>query len=299
MKTAGAVLAVLAVIAVAAPAQNVTVAATGTLSLSWQGSGPLQTSTQPVQGTTTLQNTQVGSVALTVGTTTTLTLTALSPPWPGPTMGWWSSATGDVRLRLTAGAPVAGVLRVGVVPACIAGSPPFVDVEDDGLLELVGAAGPAQTDVPVVLGLRPVTVRLYGSMVNFGATCAGSVSVEFVPQPANLATAGIACGPSLAATLLRPTAQPGRLTLHVDDQPNAPSSTFAALAFGATALAMGPTCGAGLLADGWVFVTPTAGGFDLPIPLAPALVGAVELQHVGLQLPWQLQWSNRVRLSLP
>ncbi len=294
-------LGTLSLLAAALPAQNVVVDASGTLTLGWQGNGPAQWLTQTVNGPTTLQSGQVGSAALTLGVTTTLTLSAQSPPWPGPTVGWWSNAAADVLVTYAATVPVAGILRLSLLPACSMGILPAVDVDDDGLFEIAPTGVATQVDVPAVLGPRPIVVRIVDSTVSFGAACVSTASIQFLAQPANLATAGVACGSSLAATLLSPTPQPGRLTLHVDDHPTTPAATFAALAFGATPLVTGPSCGPGLIADGWLFLTPTPAGFDLPIPLGAGLVGSVELQYVGLQLPLpsQLQWSNRVRLTLP
>lgn len=292
--------AIVFVFAAALSAQTITVTASGSLSLVWQGSGPVQTATQQVFGSTSLQVSTVGSAVLTIGPTTTLELEALDPPWPGGSQGWWSSASASVLVSYAADAPLAGVLRLDIDPACIMGMPPMIDVENDGLVEANSWQGTVQVDVPVVLGPRPIPVHLGADTVNFGgATCIVTSSIQFVPLVANLQTAGAACGPSLAASLLPPTQQPGRLTLHVDDDPAAPTSIAAALAFGSTALPTGPTCNPGLIADGWFFVMPTAGGFDLPIPLSSYLTGYVHLQYVGLLLPFSLQLSNRLSLTLP
>lgn len=279
-------------------AQTVSVQATGTLFLSAVGSGQPVTQTQPVVNSTSLQNAGVGNIVLSTGVATSLSTTASSPPWPGPTMGWYSLASADVTLRYSATAPVAGVLRLTVNPACVMVGPPFIDVGDDGLYEVPPSGLPSVVDVPVVLGPRPIVVRLYDQVVNFGSTCSSSMSVQFLPQVANLDTSGVACGPSLAAALLRPSTSNGRLWLHIDDAA-VPASLAAAIVFGSTPVAMGPTCGPGLVGDGWVLVTPTPGGFDLPVPLSTGLLGSVQLQHVGLQLPFQLLWSNRVGLTLP
>ena len=294
MKNCVAALCLLASL----PAQSIQVDATGGLLLSWQGSGGIQTVSTPVQGATTLANPSVGVITLTTGATTRLTLQPYSPPWPGPVQGWWSQASADVVVRYAASAPVAGVLRVVVTPACVMGTPPSVDVEDDGWFEAPPSGVPTAIDVPVVLGPRSMPIRLVNGSVNFGAACLSTIEITFVPQPTHLASAGVACGSSLAASLLPPSTQPGRLTLHVDDLP-VPVNVVAVLAFGATALPLGPTCALGLLADGSFLVSPTAGGLDIPIPLATGLVGAVELQYVGLQLPFLLEFSNRVRLTLP
>lgn len=280
------------------PAQSVLVGASGTLTLSMSGSGPVQTVTQAVNGTTTLLVGTVGIASLTTGTATNLSLHAFSPPWPGPTVGWWSQATGDVVVSYSASAPVAGVLRLDLAPACIMGMPPFIDVNDDGEREIPPTGVATTVDVPVVLGPRPIRIRIFDSVVNFGATCISTASVTFVPQPTNLVTAGTACGSSLAASMRPAALQTGQLTLHVDDLPTS-ASIVAAIAFGGTPTPMGATCGPGLVADGWLILTPAGGGFDLPIPLSAGLVGTVELQYVALQLPFLLQWSNRVGLTLP
>jgi hypothetical protein len=86
--------------------------------------------------------------------------------------------------------------------------------------------------------------------------------------------------------------------LHVDDL-QMPANVLAAVVFGRTALPLGVTCGPGLVVDGSFLRVPTAGGFDFPIPLSAGLVGTLELQYVGLQLPLLLQYSNRVQISLP
>lgn len=294
MKLAGAVCFVLASL----PAQSIQVDASGTLMLAWQGSGAMQTQSAPVQGATTLTNAGVGTITLATGVTTTLTLAAASPPWPGPVQGWWSQASADVVVRYSATAPVAGVLRFDVVPACIMGMPPSVDVGDDGLYEVAPSGLPSTVDIPVVLGPRPIPIRLTDTVVNFGATCVSTMTVTFVPQPSQLASTGVPCGSSLAASLLPPSTQPGRLTLHVDDL-QMPANVLAAVVFGRTALPLGATCAPGLVVDGSFLRLPTAGGFDFPIPLSAGLVGTLELQYVGLQVPFLLEYSNRVRISLP
>ena len=283
-------------LASAAPAQIVSATATGTLSIGWQGSGPAQSVSQPVGGVSaSVQVATVGSAALAVGATTTLTITAESPPWPGPTQGWWSDAGADVLVTYTASAPVAGVLRLQIAPTCVV-FPPMIDVEDDGIVEASFVPAGAWVDVPVVLGLRPVPVRLRAQVVNFGATnCSYAPSISFLPQPAQLTTAAVPCGVTASASLSPPTAVAGALVLHVDDA----ASVAAALVFGATPIQPGPSCGPALLVDGALFATPTAGGYDVAIPLVPALMGSVEMQCVGLLLPVQLQWSNRVSLTLP
>ena len=42
-----------------------------------------------------------------------------------------------------------------------------------------------------------------------------------------------------------------------------------------------------------------AGGFDLPVPLATGLTGSIHLQHIALQLPFTLQLSSRLRVTVP
>lgn len=155
-----------ALLAFSLQAQTATVTATGSLDLAWQGGGPTQSASQTVTGAATLQVSTVGSATLTLGTTSTLVLDALSPPGGG--WGWWSSASGDVLLSFTATAPIAGVLRLDIVPACIGGGPPTIDVEDDGLIEADGGPGPTTVDVPVVLGPRAIPVRVRADTVNFG-----------------------------------------------------------------------------------------------------------------------------------
>ncbi len=104
-----------------------------------------------------------------------------------------------------ADAPLAGVLRLYIDPACIMGMPPMSDVENDGLVEANSWQGTVQVDVPVVLGPRPIPVRLGADTVNFGgATCIVTSSIQFVPLVANLQTAGAACGPSLGGVVALP-----------------------------------------------------------------------------------------------
>lgn len=294
MKLVVAALSLLASLS----AQSLQVDATGALMLTWQGSGAVQTVSTPVQGSTTLSNSGVGLITLSTGTTTTLTLQPYPPPWPGPVQGWWSQASADVVLRYSASSAAAGVLRISAVPSCMMGMPPSVDVEDDGFYELPPSGLPSTVDIPVVLGPRPVPIRIQGTSVNFGASCLSTIEVSFVPQPSKLVTNGVACGSSLAASLLPPSTQPGRFTLHVDDL-QMPANVLAAVVFGRTALPLGVTCAPGLVVDGSFLRVPTAGGFDFPIPLSAGLVGTLELQYVGLQLPLLLQYSNRVQISLP
>ncbi len=42
-----------------------------------------------------------------------------------------------------------------------------------------------------------------------------------------------------------------------------------------------------------------AGGFDLPFSLATGLTGSIHLQPEALPLPFTLQLSNRLRVTLP
>lgn len=270
---------------------QVQVTASGSLAVAASVSPSPQTAT--VTGATTLSVPQFGSVTLTVGPTSLLTLVPLSPP--NPWSGWWTSTSGIVLLELTSPVPTAGVLRLHAVPACAALGPAsmMIDVDDDGSAE-AGLLAPGPIDVPVVLGSRPVRVRLIAQSVNWGATCQATLEVAFVPQPAQLQVLLPACGPDVAATLRAPAAGPGLLRLEVGGMDGVLGVLFA----GATPLA--PTgCGPFTTADATMLLTPSPAGARVDVPLAPALIGTARVQYVDLSLPFALEWSNGVQLTLP
>lgn len=277
-------------------AQAVTVSAAGDFYFGWQGPGPFQVVSQAVTGPITFAQPTVGSISLTTGSVTTLTVRADSPPWPGPVQGWWSQAVAILDVTYTSDVPVAGILRLSLTPACMMGMAPFLDVEADGLYEIAPTGLPTTVDVPVVLGPRGVVIHIEDTTVNFGAACLSTASIEFLPQPTNLSTTGVACGPNFSASLLPPATSEGRMTLHLEGDSQ---SVIAAIVLGGTPLPMGLVCGQGLVDDALVLLTPVAAGFDVPVPLSTGLVGSIELQYVGAQSPVQLAWSNRLTLTLP
>lgn len=238
-----------------------------------------------------------GVLNASLGTTTSLVVTSQAS-------GWYSvSSVADLRLHYAANAPLAGVLRfTGTSGLASFQALVRVDVDGDSQFEvlLTTAQSSAVVDVPVVLGPRsiPVDVDIRVQSSVPGQALASSVTVQFLPN-ANLTTSGVACDSRLTASMRKPTVgTDGRLWLHVDDAPT-PASVVGAVLVGSTALPMGATCGQGLIDDALVLVNPATGVVDLPVALSPALLGSVNLQYVGLQLPGQLRWSNRIELTLP
>jgi len=192
------------------------------------------------------------------------------------------------------------VLRITGTPGAISAFV-FVDVDADGQNELAlgSPQAAAVVDVPVVLGPRAIAVDVdLSASVGSSQGSSANVTVQFLPQ-ANLSTDGVGCSSILAASMRKPTATTaGRLWLHVDDTV-APASVIGAFLLGSTPLQMGATCGQGLVDDALILVNPAAGVVDLPAALSTALLGSVDLQYVGLKLPFQLAWSNRIELTLP
>lgn len=276
-------------------AQSLVVTATGTLLVQWQPAyGPPHQVSQPVVGASTVVHvSSVGTASLTVGPTTVMTLDAEDPPLPS--WGMWSHAAGNVVVHYAATAPVAGVLRLQMVPSCLM-SNPTIDVDDDGLAEMDLATTTPYVDVPIVLGTRPVPVRIVAATVNFGgATCTYAPTIQFLPQPANLTTASPPCGPLLGASLRTPTTAAGKLTLRIGSMTGIAGVLFA----GSTPTPPAPGCGPATNVDASVLLSPTANGVDIPVTLSPSLLGVHVLQYVELVLPFQLLWSNDVRLVLP
>lgn len=275
---------------------QMTVQITGTLTAGQGVSGGTSTFPYPVTGPG-FTGAPWGSLSATLGTTTSLSLSASKYAFATS-----ASAVGDLRLLYAANAQLAGVLRfTGIVAPGLGTASLSVDVDGDGQAELAmgSIAATSVVDVPVVLGPHAIAVDvdLSGSTNANGPTGA-SLNVQFLPQ-ANLNTDGVVCGAGLTATLRKPTATTaGRLWLHAEDPPY-PASVIGAFLIGSTPLAMGTTCGQGLVIDALILVNPASGGVDLPAALSTALLGTVELQYVGLQLSGQLRWSNRIEMTLP
>jgi len=290
-----AFLLVLALLAQSVCAQ-LTVAATGTLSATLNpGSAIQQVTQQPVTGSTSWYVGH-GSADLSLGPTTTLSIQAVRQP-----LTYAASAAADVRLLYGSPVPVAGLLRFTATTGPGASSV-RVDVDDDGQLELswsafVGGQGPT-ADVPVVLGPAPLAIEVDVEAFTFAVAniASASLTVQFLPQ-ANLSTSGVACGATIGASMRKSTiSADGRVWLHFHEEPF--GSDFAAVLFGVTPLPMGISCGPGL-DESWFLVTPSPTGIHLPIVLSIGGLGSAYVQYVGLQLPDQLRWSNRIGLTLP
>ena len=270
---------------------QLTVTATGTLTAYRNQMGIVTQASQPVSGSTNL-SVGYGTIDLSLGPTTTVSAFANSGSGPAPAV---AEARADVVLLHGSAAPMAGLLRFtrtsGPGIATVS-----VDVEGDGLFELPSWA-PGPIDVPVVLGPIPLAIEVDVQVVTLlSTTASASLTVQFLPQ-ANLSTSGAGCGATISASMLKSTATAdGRLWLHFHEQPF--GSDFAAVLFGVTPLPMGVTCGPGL-DEGWFFVTPSPTGVHLPIVLSTGGLGSAYVQYVGLQLPDQLRWSNRIGLTLP
>ncbi|MFY9344552.1 MAG: hypothetical protein WAT39_18820 [Planctomycetota bacterium] len=280
---------------VAAATAQLQVTATGTLNVAYTSPGGPQSSSQPISGPlTTATLPTFATASLAVGLTTTLSLQAGPPPSGFP---YYSLASGNALVTYTTGSPIAGVLTLQMNPTCL-GSLPYVDVNDDGSNELDGAMGAATATIPVVLGQATVKVRIHATTMNVGfPNCAYAVSVTFSPTATNLQTVQLPCGPTLSATLRRPTATPatnGELKLHVGNMTGVVGVLFAG-----SILAPGPTCGPASNADASVLVTPSPAGVSIPLVIPPAVLGVFSLQYVDVVLPLQLRWSNAVQATLP
>ncbi len=273
------------------PAQTILVTATGGLQVAYQPSyGGVVTQPMPVAGATALTLPGIGSAQVTVGTSSALRVTADSPPFG--CYGCWSSASGNVRFTFAASTPLAGVLRLSVAPACLMASPPWVDVNDDTTWELVGIQATQSVDVPVVLGQRPIPVRVDALTVNFGgAVCSYPVTVQFVPQASALDVVGPACGPSLAASLTE--AGTRTLTLAVGGM----NGVLGALAIGGAPSPVGG-CGPAGVPVCAVLLTPQPQGVAMPVPVPAGLTGLVTLQCAELSANGTLAFSNGVRALL-
>ncbi len=273
---------------------QMTVQITGTITANMNLSGSSQQTTSPVTAAG-VAGAPGGILVTTLGTTTSLNLSSFAYSF-----AFSASGIADLRLHYAASTPLAGVLRITGTPGAIAAFV-AVDVDADGQAELVLGSPQAATtvDVPVVLGPRPIVVDVdLSASVGSNQGSSANVTVQFLPQ-ANLSTDGVGCGSILAASVRKPTATTaGRLWLHVDDAPT-PASAIGAILIGSTPLPMGATCGQGLIDDALILVNPASGVVDLPAALSTALLGSVDLQYVGLKLPFQLAWSNRIELTLP
>lgn len=280
------------ILAPSASGQSVQVGATGIISVSYQpSSGGVVTQVQPVAGSSTLALPGVGTAQLTVGATSTLTLTADSPPWG--CYGCWSQAMGDVRLAVSAATPIAVVLRLSVVPACWMGMPPTLDVNDDGSYELVGLLATQTLDVPVVLGTEPVPVRMGGNAVNFGgANCTATLTVSFLAQPSQLAPVQAACGPDLGAVL---TADGGARTLSL--RIGSMSGLIGALGVGDGPIP-GTGCGLAMLPLAVVWIVPSPAAATYVVPIAPAVAGVFTLQYAELLATGSIAFSNGIVATL-
>jgi hypothetical protein len=273
---------------------QMTVQITGTITANMNLSGSSQQSTFPVTAAGVV-GAPGGVLVTTLGTTTSLNLSSFAYSF-----AFSASGVADLRLQYASNTPLAGVLRITGTPGAISAFV-AVDVDADGQAELVLGTPQAATavDVPVVLGPRAIAVDVdLSASVGSNQGSSANVTVQFLPQ-ANLSTDGVGCGSILAASVRKPTATTaGRLWLHVDDAP-VPASAIGAILIGSTPLPMGATCGQGLIDDALILVNPASGAVDLPAALSTALLGSVDLQYVGLKLPFQLSWSNRIELTLP
>ena len=280
-------------LAASVPSQSVQVGASGTLYVSLQpSSGPVITYTRTVAGPTSLVQSGVGSAVVTTGAVSELLLTADSPPWT--CYGCWSQAAGDVVFEFGAAAPVAGVLRLQLVPACFMGMPPVIDVNADGSYELIGANATQTVDIPVVLAVEPLRIRVVGNSVNFGgANCSYPLHVEFLAQPANLNSVNAPCGPTLAAALTGLTNR--SLTLRFGGM----AGQLGALFVGAAPTPQPGPCALATVPAAAVILAPNPAGAEFLVPIAASLVGVYTLQYVELMADGRLVWSNGVAAVLP
>jgi len=266
-------------------ASQVQVTASGNLQISYEGSvGGVVTQVLPVTGSASLALSQVASVELILGDHSSLTATAVSPPWN--CWGCWSLAAGEVVLQFSSATPIAGELQLRLEPACQM-SPMFIDVEDDGLLELHSHAV-TTTSVPVVLGPTPLAVRIDIETVNFGgANCSVPASVTFVPFATALRTMNHACGPVTSATMT--PAPAGRsMQLHVAN------TTGLIGIIGIGDIAIPGACAPATSPLASVIVIPTPSGIDYHVPVSAALIGSYTLQYAELTPSNQIAFSNAI-----
>ena len=280
----------LAVLALPVSAQVVTMTASGTLSTS---SSLSPTVTSAAVNGSAVFSTGFGTATLTVGAPTTLVLTAIGPP--SPSTGW-AMAMCDLVLEVSSTVPVAGVLRFTLPANCPSPAPDFVDVEDDGVLELFQYGGTGTPfDVPVVLGSGPVVVRFGACSFSPLFNCTRNVSIDFVPQPTNLQSLLPPCGPDASASLRAPTTSPGLLRVRLGNMNGLAGAFFV----GTVPTGPSTVCGPSSNADVSILIAPDPAGVTIDVPLLPALIGVYHLQYVELTLPFQLWWSNAVQLTLP
>lgn len=287
------VLLALAVTNGLAGAQSIQVGATGTLYVSYQPqSGPVVNQTQPIQGATTLQVPSVASAVLTVGSANLLTISAISPPFN--CSGCWSQAAADVLLSITATTPVAGILRLRATPACLMGSPPLVDVQDDGSYELVASTANQTIELPIVLAAEELRVRISSHTVNFGgATCVSPTLVEFVPQPTNLTTINTPCGPTLGGVLWGTGNR--SLALRIGGM----AGSIGALFVGTAPTPWPSGCGIATQPAASILMAPSPQGAQFSVPVSSALVGVYTVQYVEMLPNTQIVWSNGIAMVLP
>lgn len=281
---------VLGIVTLAAPVTGQTVMVTATGQLAFGASVLPTPLTMPVSGNTTFTS-SYGTITVTTGTTTVLSLSAVGPP---PGIWGWASASGNVLVQYSSSSPVAGVLRLHINPTCFP-VPPYIDVEDDNVHEWVWTGPPGATvDVPVVLGTQPIPVRIVAHALT-PTSCTWAASVMFLPQPANLQTVLPLCGPDISASLRKPNTSAGRLRLRIGNM----NGLLGVFFVGSVPTGPGSVCGPASNVDASLLVTPSPLGVTLDLPLSPSLIGTNRLQYVELTLPFQLWWSNAVQLTLP
>lgn len=272
--------------------QGLQVGASGTLTVSYQPYlSPFVTHSLAVSGATTLSIPSIGSAVVTTGAVSALTLTAISPPFG--CSGCSSAAGGDVVFTFASATPVAGILRLTLIPQCLMNAP-VIDVNDDGSFELSGYTTAQTIDVPVVLGSDPLPIRVSALTVNFGGPlCSYAPGIQFLPQPLNLGTVNQPCGPTVGATLTG-SAPSRRLTLRFGGMAGQIGAMFVGGAAVPTA-----TCGPATTPAASLILVPSPTGVEFVIPVSSALVGAYTLQYVELLANNQIVWSNGVTALLP
>lgn len=293
MKTLALGLLVLAA-APLLPGQ-VQVTANGTIEITaFPETLPPSTQSTIVTGPTTFTFSGVGSATLTLGLVSELTSSPASPPFG---CGFCSSLVeSDVVLHYSSAVPIAGVLRLTLIPDCWM-QPSFVDVDFDGEWE-VGDSSGWMVVVPVVLASRPLDVRLYGAPVNFSGVfvdCDDVQRVEFLPLPNALDVSLPACGPTLGSSLTGDVGDVRKLRMHV----GATQGLIGVLMVGTAPVPTPGACGPQTLPEATELLLPGPEGATFDVPIVPALLGDFTLQYVDVSLsPFALDWSNGVTLSL-
>ncbi len=255
--------------------------------------GSVQQNSVPVlPGTTAINMSREAFATSVVGLRTQLRCEANGPPSGGH--GGWSSAAGRFGVLYSASAPIAGVLRLTMTPACYM-NPPYIDVGDDQKYELIAVAG--SVDVPVVLGPQPLVVSIFNEVVNFApGVCVGTSSLEFLPTATKLKVLGTSCGPELNASLVARGGGAHELALETGSV----TLPLGVYIFGTAPASWAYSCPLLTRIDVAIAVAPVGGKAGFTVQLPSQVSGQFRIQYVELSLqPFALGTSHGLQLRLP